>query len=251
MIKDLLGLKPIAEAGKHVVDKSIDGISAFLSLVCEPALQEFGLMLSDKMRVWRLNNIINILEKAKGKLCFEGDKIHIKANPKVVLSIIEEGSVIDDDHLQEWWAGLFVSSCSEDGKDDQNIVFVNLLKQLTSFEVKLLEYVCRTCKKYIYPNGLIVSDDVITLSLQEIIDITGVTDVYRIDREMDHLTSLSLLSDRMFHASGFELSNEDLTAKLIPTALALNLYYRVNAVGMSMKDFYRDSLIDPPIDSQN
>lgn len=243
-MNDVLGIQPIAEAGKIVISKSVDGISSFLSLVCEPALQEFGLMLSDNVRVWRLNNVIKILEKAKGKLNFEEDKIHIQANPKVALSILEEGSAIDDDFLQEWWAGLFASSCTEDGKDDQNLVFTNLLKQLSSFEVKLLDYVCRICEKKIYPNGLIISDSVIKLSVSEIFDITGVDDIYRIDREIDHLSSLSLFTNRMFHTSGFDLSDEKLIAKLTPTALALNLYYRVNVTGISMKEYYRDSLIE-------
>ena len=243
-MKDVLGIQPIAEAGKIVISKSVDGISSFLSLVCKPALQEFGLMLSDNVRVWRLNNVIKILEKAKSKLNFEEDKIHIQANPKVALSILEEGSAVDDDFLQEWWAGLFASSCTEDGKDDQNLVFTNLLKQLSSFEVKLLDYVCRICEKKIYPNGLIISDSVIKLSVSEIFDITGVDDIYRIDREIDHLSSLSLFTNRMFHTSGFDLSDEKLIAKLTPTALALNLYYRVNVTGISMKEYYRDSLIE-------
>lgn len=46
-MKDILGIQPLSEAGKLIVSKSVDGISTFLSLVCEPALQEFGLMLSE------------------------------------------------------------------------------------------------------------------------------------------------------------------------------------------------------------
>lgn len=241
-MKDILGIQPLSEAGKLIVSKSVDGISTFLSLVCEPALQEFGLMLSDNVRVWRLNNIVKTLEKAKGRFEFKDDKLQIKANPKVALSIIEECSLIDEEYLQEWWAGLFASSCTEDGKDDQNLVYINILRQLTSFEVKLLEYVCKTCTKKISQNGLILSDDVLKLSITEIFDLTGVDDLYRIDREMDHLRSLSLLTNQFFISSGFDFSNEKLIAKLTPTALALNLYYRVTAIGISMKEFYGDLL---------
>lgn len=241
-MNDIFGIQPLAEASKLIVSKSVDGISSFLSHVCEPALQELGLMLSDNVRVWRLNNIVNTLEKAKGKFEFKDDKLQIKANPKVALSIIEECSLIDEEYLQEWWAGLFASSCTEDGKDDQNLVYINILRQLTSFEVKLLEYICKTCIKKISPNGLILSDDVLELSITEISGITGVDDVYRMDREMDHLCSLSLLTDQAFISSGFIFSDEKLIAKLTPTALALNLHYRVSAIGISMKEFYSDSL---------
>ncbi len=72
-----------------------------------------GLLLRDQIRHWRLNNIFKILNKAKGKIDFQDDQLQIKAHPRVALSIIENGSLIDNDEVQNLWAGLFISSCTK------------------------------------------------------------------------------------------------------------------------------------------
>ena len=68
---DLLGLAPYGEAINTVVTKSFEVIEGFLKIVCVPALEELGLLLKDQLRHWRLNNVLRILTKAKGKLEFQ------------------------------------------------------------------------------------------------------------------------------------------------------------------------------------
>lgn len=240
--KDLLGIRPFGEATKSIVDSTLSGVGRFLSAVCLPACEELGRMLQDGIRSWRLNNIIRVLEKSEGKLEFRDNQFQLKANPKVALSIIENASLVDDDTLQEWWAGLFASSCTEDGKDDQNLIFVNLLKDLTAFEVKVLSYCCFNCKKYIYPNKLIYTNHDFRVSLEEIMSLTGVTDVRRIDRELDHMISLGLFSNGLINVSGFIVDDEEMVAHLTPSALALNLYYKANTITLTPEEFWGDSL---------
>ena len=57
---DLLGIKPIGDAANTTVEKSFQGIEGFLKSVCMPALDEIGLLLRDKVRLWRLKNILRI-----------------------------------------------------------------------------------------------------------------------------------------------------------------------------------------------
>ena len=239
-VKDLLGIKPIVETAKTVVDKTLSGVECFLSTVCLPALEELGMMLQDNVRTWRLKNILNVLKKAEGRLMFQDNKIQLKANPKVALSIIDNASLIEDDILQDWWAGLFASSCTEDGRDDQNLIFANLLSGLTSFEVKLLSYCCANCKKCIFPNKLIVANDDFRLSIDQIKQITGVQDVLRIDREIDHMVSIGLFD---YEISGLVVDKEQVIARLTPSALALNLYYKANAVNVSPEVFWKDTIV--------
>lgn len=52
------------------------------------------------------------------------------------------------------WAGLFATSFSEDGKEDENLVYISILKQLTLVDAKLLKYACLNCKKHIFSNGI-------------------------------------------------------------------------------------------------
>ena len=112
-IKDLLGIEPYGEIGLEVTKASIKGISSFLNEVFKPGLQELGFMFSDNVRRWRLNNLLRVLEKAKGKLVFDGKQLNLTANARVGLSIMEECSAVDNDELQDLWAGLFASSCTQ------------------------------------------------------------------------------------------------------------------------------------------
>lgn len=170
---DILGIKPVGDALNTTVTKTFEGIEGFLKLVCAPALEEVGLLLKDQVRHWRLNNVLRILEKAKGKIKFQDDQLQMKAHPRVALAIIENGSVNDNDEVQELWAGLFASSCTKDGQDDENLIFVDILKQLTVVEAKILKSSCEGARKVHYPNGLVLGDS-FNITCIELIELTGI-----------------------------------------------------------------------------
>lgn len=242
-MQDILGVEPIAEAVKITIEKSLDGISSFLEIVCKPCLEEIGLMAKDQLRAWRLSNIQRILKKSKDKLYFDGQMLQLKANARVALSIINEGSQIDNEELQDLWAGLFSSSCTEDGQDDSNIIFVDLLKRMSVVEARILKYACENCNKLIFPNGLIVADD-IKVSFPELKSLTGIDDIYRLDRELDHMNSISLFSTSLFGSGpGFNAADDKLDTFITPSALGLNLYYKTHAHNTTPPEFWKDKLI--------
>lgn len=221
---DILGIKPIGEAINTSVTKAFQGIEGFLKSVCLPALDEIGLMMKDQIRYWRLCNILKILEKAKGKLEFDSDKLQIRAHPRVALSIIENGSLADNDEVQELWAGLFASSCDESGADDENLIFVDILKQLTVAESRILKYSSENARKILHTNGLVTGDR-FEIDFETLIKITGIKDLHRLDRELDHLRSLELIGHGL-GSGGFQASDNELKADISPTALALSLFVR-------------------------
>jgi len=237
---DLLGIKPIADATNAVVNKSLNGIECFLKIVCEPALEEFGLLLNDKVRFWRLKNIMSILEKAQGKLCFKNDRLEIKANPRIALAIMENGSLIDNDEVQEMWAGIFTSSCTKDGQDDENLIFVDLLKQMTVCEARILKYSCETARKIIFENGLIVGDG-LSIECNKLIKLSGVNEIQRLDRELNHMHSINLIEG--FFGGGFDNLDNSLEANITPTSLALNLYAKTQGYNGDLKIFWQSNLI--------
>lgn len=239
---DLLGLAPYGEAINTAVGKTFQGIEGFLKAVCMPALDEVGSMLKDQVRNWRLNNILRILDKAKGKLHFENGQIQLKAHPRVALSIIENGSVTDNDEVQELWAGLFASSCTKEGQDDENLIFVDLLKQLTVMEAKIIKYACQTSQKILYENGLITGRN-LEIHCDRLIEIVGVNDIHRIDRELDHLRSLELFQSSVLGGSGGFSTGDELVAVITPSALALNLYMKSQGFADSPENFWGKQLI--------
>lgn len=241
-INDILGIKPYGEIALKVTDALLEGAKAFLGAVCMPCLEELGYLIKDKVRYWRLCNILKMLEKARGRMDFDGQELNLCANARVGISIMECCSEVDDDELQNLWAGLFVSSCTLDGKDDSNMNFVDLLRRMSSVEAKILDYACRNCQKQLYPNKLIVAND-ITIPLGELMKVAGTRDIYRLDSEMDHMRSIELLSSNMFSGGGFSADDEMLDANITPSPLALNLYYKTHCIGKSPIEFWGDSLL--------
>jgi len=128
--KDFFGIRPWGETARELVT----GAKGALNRLFGPAADEFGLLLAQRVRFWRLKNAVEILKKADALLKEAG----LIANPRVGYRILEEGSWCDDEFLQDMWAGLLASSCTDEGKDDSNLVFVHILSQMTSLEARLL-----------------------------------------------------------------------------------------------------------------
>jgi hypothetical protein len=233
---DILGIKPIGDAVNTTVSKAFQGLEGFLKSVCAPALDEIGLMFKDHVRHWRLKNILNILEKSKGKLKFEDGELKMHVHPRVALSIIENGSLSDSDVIQDLWAGLFASSCTESGQEDENIIFVSILNQLTTVEAKILNYACSDSRKIIHSNGLVKSDKIF-IKFEDLRKVAGVDDMHKLDRYLDHLSSMNII------VGGFPLEGQELTAEIRPTPLALNLFIRCQGFNGSVAEFWKDDLV--------
>lgn len=62
---DIFGIRPLAEAINTLTKGAVDGAGAFLSRICLPAAEEFGLMLRDKVSSWRAKNAVAIIQKAE------------------------------------------------------------------------------------------------------------------------------------------------------------------------------------------
>lgn len=244
-IHDILGIEPIGEAALQVTQATIDGVSSFLNIVCKPGLEELGFLFRDKVRNWRLKNILRMLDKARGRMNFDGHELNLCVNPRVGLTIMECCSDIDNNDLQELWAGLFVSSGSSDGQDDSNMNFVDLLRRMSSVEAKILAYGCENCEKLLCPNQLIVANSLV-VSLEELKEITGTNDIYRLDSELDHMRSIELLVSGRLFGGGFYAVDE-LDANITPSPLALNLYYRTHSMGVTPIEFWGDRLVAAPL----
>ena len=249
---DLFGLAPYGEAIKISVEKSFKAAQAVLGRICLPAAEELGLMFQDKVRYWRLNNIIKIIQKSEGKMDFEGEKLTLSAHPRVVKEIMDNGSWCDDETLQEMWAGLIASSCEKNEGDDINLLFVNTLKNLTSNQAKLLNFICENCQMKIDKNGFISSEH-IDLELEKIYEIIGVQDLHKIDTEFDNMSNAQLLNGGNFvgHARGFTFGDDELKAQLEPSPFAISLYIKSKGFKGTPKEFYKLEYIEPKNEEKN
>jgi len=225
---DILGVKPLADSISKTTTATLDAASAFLSRICLPAAEEFGLLLQDKVRVWRSNNALKVVSIAQRRLQNANDKLH--AHPRLVSSVLEHGSWSDEKELQEMWGGLLASSCTKDAKDDSNVIFVHLLSHLTSLQARILTYSCENCVKNTDQYGLIGANDPMYIDIDLLKSIAMSDDIHRIDRELDNLRGLELIH------SGIEFKGG--RAEISPTALALHLYIRSNGSIASPKEYF-------------
>lgn len=224
---DLLGIKPVARAA----EKSVDGVGSFLGKICMPVAEELGLYFKDKVKFWRANNVANIEKKARELAIknggYEGKTVH----PLLAWKIIENGSFADTPELQEIWAGL-LSSSMDYQPNDSNYIFINLVSQLTSIQVRIIEYSCRTANKHVSKSGYICADN-LTLDNQVVFKITKCNDLHRLDREMDHLSSLGF-----FDGLGGGFHPENNTVLLTPSSLSLQLFVRCCGSNLDPIAFY-------------
>lgn len=234
---DILGIKPIADSINVVTQAIVDGSSAFLSRICLPAAEEFGLLLRDRVSHWRAVNAARIVANAEAlvKRFPDADKRH--AHPRLVAQIIEYGSWTESDEVQRMWAGLLASSCTVDGSDDSNLIFIDTLARLTLVEALILEYVCRECTKEVAQAGWLLAQE-FRMSLEQLQSCCGISDFHRIDRELDHLRTLGLIK------GGFELFSTD--ADVTPSTFALQMYARCNGWAGDLLDFFSLSVPEQP-----
>jgi hypothetical protein len=144
---DLLGIKPLADSLKISIQAVVDGVSAFLSRICLPAAEEFGLSIKDRVHLWRESNKVILLYKAEQKLNKFSSEKGKHTHPRIVGEILNHGSWVEKEDIQNMWAGLLASSCTEDGQDDSNLIFISILRQLTSLQASLLNYCCENSKR--------------------------------------------------------------------------------------------------------
>jgi Abortive infection alpha len=233
---DVLGIKPVADAFSHVTKAAVDGASAFLGRICLPAAEELGLLFRDKVRAWRAKNAVAVIAEAEARYeKYQAGRV-AQAHPRLVASVVEHSSWTDDRTLQQMWGGLLASSCSPDGRDESNLIFINLLSQLTSLQVRVLSYACSNVKKLVTPEGLIMPDRGLYVEISTVKGIANTDDIHRLDTELDHLHGLGLIT------GGFQ--GRSTHVDICPTALALNLFVRSQGFTGSAVAFFN---LIPPI----
>ncbi len=135
---DIFGTKPLAKAVEKITEKSVDGLGAFFGAICMPAAEELGLLLKDKVAVFRTRNLEAIAEKTREKM--ERAKISPSGdtNPMLVRQIIEDASWTDDPRIQSMWAGLLSIASGVRSAADDSIIYTETLKRLTPFQARII-----------------------------------------------------------------------------------------------------------------
>lgn len=232
---DVLGIRPLGKAIDRLSEAAVSAAGAFLSRICLPAAEELGFLLQDNVRGWRARNATRIAQKAEEITNARAGQSPLRAPPRIVAAALEVGSWTDDDHLQSMWAGLLASSCTPEGGDEENLMFTSLLGQLSSSQVRILEFACINCQKHTEGPGFVLAT-LFTMSVDQLRVASSVQDIHRLDRELDHLHELGLIGG-MLGPVGF-LAGPNGVAAVTPTALALHMYVRCKGSRQSPSEFF-------------
>lgn len=227
---DILGIKPLSDAAGTIITASVAGAGAFLSRICLPAAEEFGLLLKDQVSYWRAKNAASIAVKTE-KLLADRGQIECQAHPRLIGRIIQDGSWEDDDYMQNFWAGILASSCTQDGRDQSNLIFIDLLSRITASQAKMITYLCENSEKFLSEIGLILAHD-LQITQSEALEIMDLDDLQFADIQLDYLREIGMTGP----FCGF--SDQDQVANIFPSALCLNLYCRVVGGTSDAKTFY-------------
>ena len=240
---DLLGVKGLSDSTRLATKGLIEGAAAFLSRLCLPAAEELGLALQDRISDWRARNAVQMLNRANEIHLSRSPDPSERLSPRLAHIAIEEASWIEDAQVQEMWSGLLASSTSPDGRSDQNLLFMNLLKQLSSLQVLVLQFaVKKSAKKAVSTHGFVMSEGPTVVSVTELLDLFGTEDLQRIDRELDHLRELGLIGAASLLGMRGGIHPDRDTADLTPTPLAFHLYVRAQGSRLSPKAYWKLAL---------
>ncbi|EJG0725892.1 DUF4393 domain-containing protein [Vibrio parahaemolyticus] len=168
------------------------GVVEFLGRICNPAADEIGLLLQDKVRAYRNKNFESIASKAEVKVN-KNSRIEPTINPRLLYKIYEEGSWSESDNLQEMWAGLLSASCFDD-RSDQNMIYVDLLSKMSSTEARLFDFIARSTKWSINSSTALPETNAIFPTIDMLKESCGISDQDDLDECLTHLSALGVIN---------------------------------------------------------
>lgn len=206
---------------------------AFLTRICPAAEEKVRSLLFGGTSNIRSLSGVQIALKAEEILVGLPDAEKMRALPRLVVRVLEDGSWASDESIQHMWSGLLATSCTKDGNDESNLPFVEAFSQLAATHVHVLAAGCSRAEKTASEDGSVRALPLVC-SRDEIIKTTGWHDLVRIERDLEHMRELGLL-ERNGKSASFSALNE---ANITPTPLALELYERCNGHRGTTHDFY-------------
>lgn len=121
------------------LEKGIDIAKDFLDKLIIPSVEETGLLLKDKVTLWKFKNQVKMLNKAKD-YCKKHEINPKTISLKVLCPLLDYSALEEDEELQEKWA-ILLANMVDSEKNIENHVFPYILSQISSNEFKILENV--------------------------------------------------------------------------------------------------------------
>lgn len=125
----------INEGGKvrEFIDKHFTG-----------SLAQKDYLISQRFKHKLFFNELKFFDKATKKINALGLEGQLEPLPlKISIPLLEGVAIEDDDQLQSLWVNLLINSSDKHYNTDFNNIYIELLKNLTSIEAKMINFICR------------------------------------------------------------------------------------------------------------
>ena len=144
----------------------------FSASLVGPALSQIGLTIGDRIKLYRVRNLMRLNEKLDKAISERGlDRGTLTdVALSVGLPLLERASYQDDEVLQEKWANLLASSMSGGARGEFNldITFVEIMHQFTRLDCDVLEHLAENAVKgYLADDGSVVAAPVDPSTLRQ------------------------------------------------------------------------------------
>lgn len=131
------------DSGLEIWSEDYNALKNFVNFVIPWVIDERGIR-QDEAKFKRWENAQKLLIKAK-RITEDVDE-QLKEPPlKISMPLLENASLEDEEELQDKWANLLANSLTQ--KKDIKPAYIEILKELSSIEVKILDKIYEEAKK--------------------------------------------------------------------------------------------------------
>lgn len=230
---------PLAEAAGRIAEKTAESMlaaaGAVLSRLCLNTAEQVGLIASDFFAHQRAMRLVAFVDKLEARIAKSSNPAAMRAHPRLVHLAIQEASNIDEDDIQSMWAGLLSESANESEGTQDNLLYMNMLRQLTSQQARLFNFSCERCQKVKNKAGNIVPLGFYT-SEEEVLKISGYSRLSTAVSAVDALIGIGL-----FNTATNLQPFDGRRLAIVPSSLALDLYVRCAGHNESVEEHFHHS----------
>lgn len=143
--------KAVAKATEEVAKtagKAIDAgrdAGGFLAEIIRPLLAETAGLFTDKIKVRRIENALDMRERVVNKIAALGSRYSSRELPLAIsIPFIEAVSLEDSDNVRELWANLATRFTNAQSEVSPNKAFVSVLREMSSLDGLIFQKIYST-----------------------------------------------------------------------------------------------------------
>lgn len=160
--------------------ETINKATTFLAELVAPTLKELSLIPFDSVKEYRYRRQIDILNRTRD-YCSKSNIKPKQIELKNIVPLLEYSSLEENEDIFQLWTNLLIASIDENRSHVFLSTYINILKQLSPIEVKILDFIFAS------------KSPVTNKDLKDIIEIDTVKNDITIDIAMTNLMRMQLV----------------------------------------------------------